>query len=208
MRFVCDSVFSARSILSTVGGAFLPMFDTLEALKLRLVCLEFRESVAENHDGLSLLPRSYREHSLHYQRHKFDGMCLVHFKRVPTWRACFPNAPLCRVSGIIEDASLLKGLRCVDLSAAEGVLDSHLLVLGKGGVITLKLMNCSNITDTGFQNFEVLQSLTINLGYENKLTGTMFTYLKSLKILHINGFCPFTDATFTPLARLRELYLG
>ena len=71
------------------------MFDIFEAMKLSLVCREFKEAVAENHEGLSLLPCRGENRFL------FDGMILVNALQVSDWKTCFPNASLYRVTGIL-----------------------------------------------------------------------------------------------------------
>lgn len=79
------------------------MFYLEEALNLRLVCREMKKSVGENHDGKN-------------QR--------IKARSVPAWKACFPNAAVCSISGFLQDAITLRGLRGLDLSCALGVTDA------------------------------------------------------------------------------------
>ena len=71
--------WSPDSVLSHCSGALLPMFDTKEATVLRLLCREFKETVAQFpwEDDETVIRGS-----------------------VAAWRACFPKA---RWANVTED---------------------------------------------------------------------------------------------------------
>ena len=69
--------FTPDSVLSHCYGALLPMFDTKEATVLRLLCKEFKSTVAD-------FPWEDEE--------------TVILGSVAAWRACFPRARWANVS--------------------------------------------------------------------------------------------------------------
>ena len=167
--------FSPDSVLSHCYGALLPMFTTKEATTLRLLCREFKSTVAD-------FPWEDEE--------------TVIKGSVAAWIACFPKARWANVNKLYDggrstpvvdaDFVYFVGLRRLDMRGCESITDAAFVHLK--GIHTLDMSDCkqATITDAAFAHLKGIHSLSLYGCYQ--LTNAVFAHLKGVKRLNI-GDC-------------------
>jgi hypothetical protein len=192
--------FTPDSILSHCYGALLPMFTTEEATVLRLVCKEFKATVAE-------FP--WR-----------DVDTVIHGS-VAAWRACFPMARSANINQEVwrqgrrtpildSDFEYLRGLEWLDMTQCTSVTDAAFVHLR--GISTLLMGRCSQVGITGraLSHLEgSIKSLDICHSSPN-VSGAAFVHLRGIRELFMK-FCrqdTICDASFEHLAGIVTLDMG
>ena len=192
--------FTPDSVLSHCYGALLPMFTTEEATVLRLVCKEFKDTVAE---------------------FPWRDMDTVIHGSVAAWRACFPKARRANINQEVwrqgrrkpatdTDFHYLEGLEWLDMTSCTSVTDAAFVHLK--GITTLLMGRCSQveITDAAFARLQgSIKSLDM-CHSSPSVTGAAFVHLRGIKELFMK-FCrqdTICDASFEHLVGLETLDMG
>jgi len=188
---------SHESVLSHCYGALLPMFTTAEATVLRLLCREFKDTVAEFpwEDDKTLIKGS-----------------------VADWRACFPRARWANVSDRgagycrvpVEDADFVHfvGLRRLDMSNCRGITDAAFAHLKGIHTLTMSLCSQATITDAAFVHLKGIHTLNMAFCDQAAITDAVFVHLKGIHSLSLYHCTQLTNAVFTHLKGVKRLNIG
>jgi len=189
--------YTPDSVLSHCYGALLPMFTTKDALVLRLLCKEFKDTVTEFpwEDKNTLIKGS-----------------------VAGWRACFPRAKCANLSRLgwqtskLMDADLLHlvGVKWVDISCCGNITDAGFVHLK--GVHTLGVSGCSQttITDAAFAHLKGIHTLNMSKCRQVTITDLAFTHLEGIHTLDMSGCSQttITDAAFAHMKGINTLNMS
>ena len=193
---------SPDSVLSHCYGALLPMFTTAEATVLRVLCREFKDTVA---------------------KFPWEDDKTVIRGSIASWRACFPNAkcanveehfdyvPHGRQKAIIDsDFVHFVGLKELKISQCQSITDAAFVHLK--GIHTLHMVLCfqSAITDAAFVHLKGIHTLNMISCFQDTITDAAFVHLKGIHTLKM-GFCnqaTITDAAIANLQGIHTLDLG
>jgi hypothetical protein len=189
--------FTPDSVLSHCYGALLPMFTTKEATTLRLLCKEFKTTVAD----------------FPWEDHR-----TVIRGSVASWRACFPRARSADVSewehfcvkgrmNPVVDADFVHfvGLKWLRMWYCTGITDAAFIHLK--GIHTLNMRGCYSITDAAFVHLEGIDTLRMGDCSQPTITDAAFVHLKGIRSLNM-VFCSqdtITDAAFVHLKGIQSL---
>ena len=190
--------WSPDSVLSHCSGALLPMFDTAEATVLRLLCKEFKETVAQFpwEDDKTVIRGS-----------------------VAAWKACFPKARWANVrkdgeggrKGPVVDADFVHffGLKRLNMRMCTSVTDAAFVHLK--GIHTLNMSFCrqSSITDAAFVHLKGIHTLIMWSCWQPTITDAAFVNLKGIHSLNM-AYCyqlTITDAAIAHLQGIHSLSL-
>lgn len=177
----------AHTVISVAFGGLFPFFTTDEARTLRLICREFRDTVAAFPWTTGSPVRS----------------------RVRSWRRSFPLARVADISYVptnrhvvypgigVADYIYFQGLR--ELNAAASQVTDEIIPYLRG-IRTLNLARCP-ITGAHFEALSSVRNLTLD---NCPVADTAFIHLKGLQRLSVRG-CDVTNAAFTHLKDLKHL---
>jgi len=175
--------YDTHTVLSVAYHTLLPMFTMEEARTLRLVCREFRDTVAA---------------------YPWADHCVLR-SRVRQWRRSFPLAKVALVANWATplqpvDFCYLEGLRELDLCACKLTDD---VFRHFRGIKTLNVGR-TNITGAGFVHLAGIESLTVD---DCPVTDDAFRHLPGLRRLSVRA-TKVTNAAFQHLKSLRSLDVG
>ena len=165
------TVLSVLAGAHGVGEGVLGFFDTREARALRLVCVEFRDTVASA-PWADLGTRIWN---------------------VGRWRTCFPHARkanISRVYSIVDaDFAHFEGIHTLDMShcSQAGITDGAFVHLT--GIHTLDMSWCvqAGITDAAFVHLKGIHTLDMACCRQAGITDAAFVHLKGLHTLDIRA---------------------
>jgi hypothetical protein len=190
-----------ETLLSEIGFVLLPLFTTVDACALRLVCREFLAAVRE---------------------HPWEDRGTVIRGSIAAWRACFPQARCANVrktnyigatcawrSAPVVDADFVhfEGLRELCMAGCEDVTDAAFVHLR--GIFSLDMTFCWQpaITDAAFAHLAGIQRLSIRGCRQATITDAAFAHLRGIELLNMSECWQFTDAAFVHLRGIHTLFM-
>ena len=189
-----------ETLLSEVGFVLLPLFTTVDACALRLVCREFLAAVRE---------------------HPWEDSETVIQGSIAAWRACFPHSRCANVRECtnfpelgaravpVVDADFVhfEGLRELCMDGCRSVTDAAFVHLR--GIHTLDMSCCDQpaVTDAAFVHLVGIQRLSINSCDQDTITDAAFAHLAGIQLLNIGSCQQLTDAAFVHLRGIHTLYM-
>jgi hypothetical protein len=183
-----------RSLLSIVGTALLPFFDTREAaLALRPLCREFRQAVAA---------------------FPWRDRATVIRGSIAGWRACFPRAlaanvgrhewrnPSGRRAAVVDaDFVHFAGLRELNMGHCFEVTDAAFEHLRGVRVLSMHCCNLDSVTDAAFVHLVGVERLDMSRCSQAAITDAAFAHLAGIHALDMSccNQATITDAAFEHL---------
>jgi hypothetical protein len=189
-----------ETLLSEVGFVLLPLFTTVDACALRLVCREFLAAVRE---------------------HPWEDRVTVIQGSIATWRACFPHA-LCanvqqgvwyvseikRVAPVVDaDFVHFEGLRELYMAGCRGVTDAAFVHLRGIHTLDMSLCHQPSITDAAFAHLADIKRLSICACGQASITDAAFAHLRGIQLLNMSHCYQLTDTAFLHLRGIHTLYM-
>ena len=189
-----------ETLISEVGFVLLPLFTTVDACALRLVCREFLAAVSE---------------------HPWEDRETVIQGSIAAWRACFPHARCANVrkwdfddeverrAAPVMDADFVhfEGLRELYMAGCWTATDAAFVHLR--GIHTLDMTLCFQpaVTDAAFAHLAGIQRLSIAGCDQATITDAAFEHLRGIQLLNMGACGQFTDAAFVHLRGIHTLYM-
>ena len=181
------------SVFSHVRYALMPLFDTRDALSLRLTCKELKEAVSE---------------------HAWEDTETVIHGSVASWRACFPRAIAANVSrsphspNPVRDIDFVQlvGVKHLRMRECLQVTDAAFAYLA-GSIRTLDMGECCQpaLTDAAFVHLKGIH--TLDMSECQQITDTGFAFIKGIHTLKMSSCTQptITDAAFACLKGMLPL---
>ena len=179
-----------RTILSTICNELLPFFSSADILPCRLVCREFRDTIAD---------------------YPWKDIHTTVRGRTDLWKKCFPKAKAINLNQTYrrthvrdEDISHLRGLNYINISFCHHITDNAFEFLEDYKCILMN--NCPQITNKAFKHLIGIKRL--EMSYCPLITTRAFYYLKGIKYLNLIDCQKINDSAFRHLKGIIELNIA
>ena len=181
---------SNKTILSAIYNELFSFFSTTDILPCRLVCREFKDTIAE---------------------YPWKDIQTTVKGRTDLWKKCFPKAKAINLNQTYrralvrdEDISHLRGLSYINISYCWHITDKAFEFLEDYKCIIMN--NCRQITNTAFKNLIGIKRL--EMSYCPLITTRAFYYLKGIKYLNLIDCQKINDSAFRHLTGIIELNIA
>jgi hypothetical protein len=179
-----------RTILSIIWNELFPFFSSADILPCRLVCHEFKDTIAQ---------------------YPWKDIYTTVIGRTDLWKKCFPSAKAINLNQAYrrrlvrdEDISHLRGLNYINISYCHHITDKAFEFLEDYKCIIMN--NCPQITNKAFKHLIGIKRL--EMSYCPRITTTAFYYLKGIKYLNLIDCQKINDSAFRHLKGIIELNIA